>query len=291
MLQTNEQASRSFTVSSSGVYPAMPCYEGIRAIWPSWGLRLLYVSLLGWVVLRTIQGMLYLLSPVTFTLLTRYPHLQRHCAILGLVLTVAGSVLSSFSVAVWHLIATQGVLCAIGNGLLFSPTTLYLDQWFVRRKGLAYGIMWAAKSISGVVLPFVAGVCLDQFGARNTLRAWAVLMVSGALPTYLSCQVAKDSSPRRSWRYHSSNPESRLHPLRPRADSTSASSSTSPSGLSRPATSSRASDTSSQPRTSHRTRQAQLACHKQRGQCWSRYSTRRPCSEGSRWARSATGSP
>lgn len=78
---------------------------------------------------------------------------------------------------VWHLIATQGVLCAIGNGLVFSPTTLYLDQWFVQRKGLAYGIMWAAKSVSGVALPFVASVCLEKFGARTTLRAWTVITV------------------------------------------------------------------------------------------------------------------
>lgn len=129
------------------------------------------------------QGILYLLSPITFTLLTRYPHLQRHCAIVGLVLTVVGSLLSSFSVYVWHLIATQGVLCAIGNGLLFSPTTLYLDQWFIQRKGLAYGIMWAAKSVAGVALPFVASACLEKFGSRTTLRAWTVTTVCCLHPT------------------------------------------------------------------------------------------------------------
>ncbi|RJE18148.1 transporter [Aspergillus sclerotialis] len=137
----------------------------------------------------TSTGILYLLSPVTFTLLTRYPHLQRHCAIVGLVLTVAGSLLSSFSVYVWHLIATQGVLCAVGNGLLFTPITLYLDQWFIQRKGLAYGIMWAAKSVSGVALPFVTNVCLEKFGSRTTLRAWTVTtdqtLINGKLVTTL----------------------------------------------------------------------------------------------------------
>ncbi|KAF5863180.1 hypothetical protein ETB97_010525 [Aspergillus alliaceus] len=132
-----------------------------------------------------VQGILYLLSPVTFTLLTRYPYLQKYCASVGLILSVSGSLLSSFSVKVWHLIVTQGVLCAVGNGLVFSPTTLYLDQWFVRRKGLAYGIMWAAKSICGVVLPFVASACLERFGASTTLRAWTIttlLSTLAALP-------------------------------------------------------------------------------------------------------------
>lgn len=40
---------------------------------------------------------------------------------------------------VWHLIATQGVICAIGSGLLYSPTTLYLDEWWGKKEGLTYG--------------------------------------------------------------------------------------------------------------------------------------------------------
>ncbi|KAE8309450.1 major facilitator superfamily domain-containing protein [Aspergillus transmontanensis] len=137
------------------------------------------------VVGTTSTGILYLLSPISFTLLTRFPQLQKYCAPVGLLLSVSGSLLSSFSITVWHLIVTQGVLCAVGNGLVFSPTTLYLDQWFVRRKGLAYGIMWAAKSICGVVLPFLASACLERFGARTTLRAWTVttlLSTLAALP-------------------------------------------------------------------------------------------------------------
>jgi MFS family permease len=85
--------------------------------------------------------------------------------------------LSSFAIEVWHLIATQGVMCAIGNALLFSPSSLYLDQWFVRRKGLALGVMWAAKSLAGVAMPFVASACLDNFGSKTTLRAWTVTAV------------------------------------------------------------------------------------------------------------------
>ncbi|KAI8262167.1 hypothetical protein K4K53_012342 [Colletotrichum sp. SAR 10_77] len=35
---------------------------------------------------------------------------------------------------------------------MFTPTTLYLDEWFIKRKGLAYGVMWAGKSAAGVLL-------------------------------------------------------------------------------------------------------------------------------------------
>ncbi|KAJ8178114.1 hypothetical protein LV157_007802 [Aspergillus fumigatus] len=122
----------------------------------------------------TSTGLLYLLSPVTFTLLTRYPRLQGWCIPTGLCITVIGSLLSSFSTHVWHLIATQGIMCAIGNALMFSPSSLYMDQWFIHKKGLALGIMWAAKSVTGVVLPFAANFCLHHFGSSTTFRVWTV---------------------------------------------------------------------------------------------------------------------
>ncbi|KAJ5444565.1 MFS monocarboxylate transporter [Penicillium daleae] len=140
----------------------------------------------------TSTGLLYLLSPVTFTLLTRYPRLQAWCIPTGLAITVIGSLLSSFSQQVWHLIATQGVMCAIGNALMFSPSSLYMDQWFIQKKGLALGIMWAAKSITGVVLPFVANACLNRFGSSTTFRAWTVTTL---LTTLLSLPFMKPRIP------------------------------------------------------------------------------------------------
>lgn len=118
-----------------------------------------------------------MLSPITFSILTKYPHLRKPCGWVGATISIAGFLLASFATEMWQLVITLGVLSAVGNGLLFTPTTLYLDEWFIRRKGLSMGTMWAGKSVAGVVLPFVAQTSLSRFGMRNTLRAWAVLTV------------------------------------------------------------------------------------------------------------------
>ena len=120
---------------------------------------------------------MYLISPFTFTIMTRWPRLRRWFGPLGLLLTAVGFLMSSFATNVWQLIATQGVICALGCGLLFTPTTLYLDEWFVKRKGLAYGVMWAGKSAAGVGVPFAMEACLQQFGPSVTLQAWSVTTV------------------------------------------------------------------------------------------------------------------
>lgn len=120
---------------------------------------------------------MYLSSPLTFTLLTRWPHLRPWCGPIGLSMAVIGLIASSFSTEIWQLILLQGFIASLGCGLLFTSTTLYLDEWFVKRKGLAYGIMWAGKSLSGVVIPFIIDAGLEKYGYRTTIRAWAVGLV------------------------------------------------------------------------------------------------------------------
>lgn len=87
-------------------------------------------------------GLMYLLMPGYFAILQRWPFSKRW-SIWAALPVVAGSLIgASFAQSVPQLIGTQGVLFAIGGNLLVTPTITYLDEWFVRRKGLAVGIMW-----------------------------------------------------------------------------------------------------------------------------------------------------
>ena len=86
---------------------------------------------------------MYLFAPISLYTLEAWPSIRRLSSIVGLAIVVSALLASSFSSQVWHLILTQGVLYAIGGSLLYSPTMFYLDEWFVKKKGLAFGIMWA----------------------------------------------------------------------------------------------------------------------------------------------------
>lgn len=65
---------------------------------------------------------------------------------------------------------------AVGGSIAYSPVMLYIGEWFVARKGLAYGLMWAGNGLAGVVLPLLLQSLLDKLGYQTTLRLW-----SGAL--------------------------------------------------------------------------------------------------------------
>jgi MFS family permease len=131
----------------------------------------------------TLNGVLYMSLPIIQTLLaTRLSQWKRTVAVVGLILTSSSLVLSASSTEVWHLIVTQGILCGLGCALLYSPSMLYLDEWWIRRKSYAYGVSYSAKNIVGTVTPFLAPGLLNKLGLQNTLRFWGALtFVTGAI--------------------------------------------------------------------------------------------------------------
>ncbi|KAE9380516.1 MFS general substrate transporter [Stipitochalara longipes BDJ] len=123
------------------------------------------------------SGGMYLIAPLTLYILEAWPSTRRLSSILGLVVVVTALVASSFSTQVWHLILTQGCLYAVGGSFLYAPTMFYLDEWFVLRKGLAFGIMWAGVGTAGVIFPFILTAFLNAYGFATTLRIWAIVML------------------------------------------------------------------------------------------------------------------
>ncbi|RWA13238.1 hypothetical protein EKO27_g1860 [Xylaria grammica] len=108
----------------------------------------------------------------------------------GAVLASVGFVLSSFSTHVWHLVATQGVLSAMGCALVYSPTTLSLGEWFSatttpagtkNHRAVAYGVTLSCKNVVGSVMPFLARALLENYGFRTAMRIWAAVALGTSL--------------------------------------------------------------------------------------------------------------
>ncbi|KAM7210305.1 Major facilitator superfamily domain containing protein [Rhypophila decipiens] len=125
------------------------------------------------------NGVIYLSMPFLFALFTGHGRWARHreaAALIGAAITCASFVLSSFSTHVWHLVASQGVLSALGCALLYSPTTLSLGEWFnSSNRALAYGITLSCKNVVGSACPFLIRFLLDKYGLRTALQIWTAI--------------------------------------------------------------------------------------------------------------------
>ncbi|CAH0058099.1 unnamed protein product [Clonostachys solani] len=136
----------------------------------------------------TSNGVMYLSMPFLFALFTKHwAHWRQTAAFAGAVLAGLGFLLSSFSTHVWHLVATQGVIAALGCALMYSPMTLSLGEWFTTgNRALAYGVALSCKNISGAACPFLFRFLLEQYGLGTTMRIWtAIAAVSGAVSIFL----------------------------------------------------------------------------------------------------------
>ncbi|KAF4464344.1 hypothetical protein FALBO_8820 [Fusarium albosuccineum] len=128
------------------------------------------------------MGIMYLGIPFAMSLQRLYPKHSRWSPIIGLFVMCVALALSSFSQNTTHLILTQGVLYAIGGSISYCPCILYMDEWFAKRKGLAFGVMWSGTGLAGFALPLLFEKFLHEYGFRTTLRIWSLALFILTLP-------------------------------------------------------------------------------------------------------------
>ncbi|TRX96386.1 hypothetical protein FHL15_002658 [Xylaria flabelliformis] len=87
---------------------------------------------------------------------------------------IAGLVLGSFASTLETLILTQGVAYGVGFLIFYYPILGMVNEYWIARRGMAYGLMCGASGFSGSVIPFVLQALLERYGYRTTLRAVAV---------------------------------------------------------------------------------------------------------------------
>ncbi|KAK7756067.1 hypothetical protein SLS62_002010 [Diatrype stigma] len=122
------------------------------------------------------MGIMYLMAPFMIGICRLFARWARWMPMTGLLIMCISLATSSFSQSVSHLIVTQGILYGVGGSIAYSPCILYMDEWFVKRKGLAYGVMWSGTGLAGVVLPLLMESLLGSLGFRPTLRLWTGLL-------------------------------------------------------------------------------------------------------------------
>ncbi|KAL8911487.1 MAG: hypothetical protein Q9171_003348 [Xanthocarpia ochracea] len=123
-------------------------------------------------------GGFYLGAPIMTPLVKRWPRWQKPMVWIGWALMVLGLVGASFATTLPVLIATQGVIYTTGITIMYWPMLSMQNEWFVAKRGLAFGTTTAATGVSGLVMPFALAALLNKYGYATTLRAFAVTLVA-----------------------------------------------------------------------------------------------------------------
>ncbi|GJN89648.1 hypothetical protein Rhopal_002635-T1 [Rhodotorula paludigena] len=65
-----------------------------------------------------------------------------------------------------------------GNALLFSPVWIYLSEWWVVRRGLAFGIVLSGIGFGGFAFPFILNALLEKVGFAWMCRVMALILAA-----------------------------------------------------------------------------------------------------------------
>ncbi|KAI5293037.1 hypothetical protein KEM52_005873, partial [Ascosphaera acerosa] len=109
----------------------------------------------------------------------------RSATYLGAFLMVLGLVLASFATSINLLILFQGVIYASGCAILYPPAVLFADDWFDKKKGLAYGVICSGTGFAGVVTPIILSRLLKSFNLHSVFRIWALVTAVACVPVLL----------------------------------------------------------------------------------------------------------
>jgi MFS family permease len=122
------------------------------------------------------------LSPLVGRIMDR--HGPRVVIESGVVLVAAGLLLSTLVQSLWQLYATIGLLVGVGSNLMsFTAQSLYLPNWFVRRRGLAISIAFSGVGVGAIaLLPWLQSIILRN-GWRTACweLGFVVLCILGPL--------------------------------------------------------------------------------------------------------------
>jgi len=101
---------------------------------------------------------------------------------IGVILLALGTALCSQVSALWHFYLLFGITIAIGTSLIgFPANAAVLSNWFIRRRGAAFGIFTAGFGVSFLIVPLVQ-YFIVAFGWRMAFVGLAVLTPVILLP-------------------------------------------------------------------------------------------------------------
>jgi MFS family permease len=104
----------------------------------------------------------------------------------GVALMAAGLLLAPLTTQPWHLYLTIGVMVGAGSVCLgYSGQSLFLPNWFIRKRGLAMGMAFAGVGIGSMtLLPWVQHM-IEQTGWRTACTAMGILVLVALAPINL----------------------------------------------------------------------------------------------------------
>ena len=104
----------------------------------------------------------------------------RGMVILGISIAGTGMILMNYVTEVWQYYVAWGAMIGLGLNIgLTVAIDKFINDWFMKRRGLAQGIKFALVGVLGVVVVQVITPLIDIWGWQLTCLFWGILLLAG----------------------------------------------------------------------------------------------------------------
>jgi len=104
----------------------------------------------------------------------------------GIFIAGCGMVFMYFISEVWHYYVAWGVLIGLGLNIgLTLAVDKNINDWFIRRRGLAQGIKFALIGVVSIMVLLVVSPLALSYGWRLTCLVWGIVMFAGIPFAYI----------------------------------------------------------------------------------------------------------
>lgn len=105
----------------------------------------------------------------------------------------SGAVLMGEVDAAWQLYSIYGVMFGFfGLGALAAPSMANIARWYVRRRGMAVGMVAGGQALAGILWPPIFGYAMQLYGWRQTALLYGLFALAALLPL---CLVLRRRAP------------------------------------------------------------------------------------------------
>lgn len=131
------------------------------------------------------SGLAFLFAPA-IAYFCQYHSLDiRWYIITGWMLCVISLLASVFGRSLGSLVVTQGLLYGVGTALVDIPLLSLLNTWFVKKRGIAYGLLFGGADVMGIAYTFLITRLLSTYGFKITMTVLvAITFCFGGIPIF-----------------------------------------------------------------------------------------------------------
>jgi MFS family permease len=123
-------------------------------------------------------------------------HGPKHILLFGTFFHVLGLMMTSLCTEYWQFILAQGICSPLGLNCIFQAGTSTIPTWFLKKRGLAYGIMAAGSGLGGIIFPIMASHLIPKIGFGWTMRTFGFMILGLCIVAFLTVKSRFPPRPR-----------------------------------------------------------------------------------------------